>query len=315
MMSKVRGPENHVGWYGEPAGGSLRIYALLSTLGFPKGYQGKILLVIFLGTHVPLLALVLYFLLGSSFGMRPALHTLVLLLLAALVGTAATLWALHGLLVPIRLVSSSLREYLDSKRVPDLPIRFTDEAGRLMADVQYAVANLDSTIRSLEGLSGTDHLTSVYNRREAEKRLAEDIARAKRGGGVLTVCVVDVNRFKSINDRYGHQAGDVCIRHVASVIGRNIRESDWLARWGGDEFVLVLHDASPFAPIEVLLQRIVKDLRDSPVRLSQVNELILTVTVGASQYSGKGGIRDLLAGADKAMYEAKREGRAWILSR
>ena len=314
-MFKARGTEDHVGRGDQSADGGLTTYALLSRLRFPKSYQGKILLVVFSCTHVPLVALVLYLVLSSPVGMRPALNVLALLLVATLAGTAAALWSLHGLLAPVRLASSSLREYLDSKRVPHLPIRFTDEAGRLMADVQYAVEHLDATIRSLEGLSGTDHLTGVHNRRECEKRLAEDVARAKRSGGVLTVCVVDVNRFKSINDRYGHQAGDVCIQHVADVIRRNIRESDWLARWGGDEFILVFRDASPFASTELVLQRIVRDLKDSPVRLPQGDELVLTVTVGASRYLGEEDLQGLLTKADEAMYEAKREGRPWILSR
>ncbi len=314
-MFRARSPEDHVGRNDESADGGLMTYALLSKLGFPKSYQGKILLVVFSGTHVPLVAMVLYLVLSSPVGMRPALNVLVLLLVATLAGTAAALWSLHGLLAPVRLASSSLREYLDSKRVPHLPIRFTDEAGRLMADVQYAVEHLDATIRSLEGLSGTDHLTGVHNRREGEKRLAEDVARAKRSGVVLTVCVVDVNKFKSINDRYGHQAGDVCIHHVADVIRRNIRESDWLARWGGDEFILVLRDASPFASTELVLQRIVRDLKDSPVRLPQGDELVLTVTVGASRHLGEEDLQGLLTKADEAMYKAKREGRPWILSR
>ncbi len=314
-MFKARDTEDNVRRGDRSADGGLMTYALLSRLGFPKSYQGKILLIVFLGTHVPLVALVLYLLLSSPVGMRPALNILVLLLVVTLAGTAAALWALHGLLAPVRLVSTSIRDYLDSKRVPDLPIGFTDEAGRLMADVQYAMGNLDSTIQSLEELSGTDYLTDLHNRRQAEKRLAEDVAWAKRNGGVLTVGVVDVNKFKSINDTYGHQAGDVCIQHVASVIERNIRESDWLARWGGDEFVLALHDASPFAPTEAVLQRIVKELKDSPVKLPQGNELVLTVTVGASRYSGEGDVQDLLARADEAMYEAKREGRPWVLLR
>src|SRR5918999_5606808 len=212
----TRGLEDHVGREDGLAADALRIYVLLSKLRFPKSYLGKILVIVFLGTHVPLVALVLYFLLSSPVALRPALGILALLLVATLVGTAAALWALHGLLAPVRLTSSSLREYLDSKRLPDLPIHFTDEAGRLMADVQYAIDNLDSTIRSLEGLSGTDPLTGFYNRREAEKRLEGDVARAKRSGSVLTVCVVDVNQFKEVNDKYGHQAGDVCIRHLAS---------------------------------------------------------------------------------------------------
>jgi diguanylate cyclase (GGDEF)-like protein len=261
---------------------------------------------------------VLYLLLSSPISLRPALHIVALLLGATLVGTAATLYALNRLMAPVRLASSSLREYLNSMKLPELPIGFTDEAGKLMADVQYAVDNLDATIRTLEGLSETDHLTGLHNRRAGEQRLADDIARVKRGGGVLTVCVVDVNDFKPVNDTYGHQVGDVCIRHVAVVIRRNIRESDWLARWGGDEFVLALHDASPFASTELVLQRIVRDLKESPVRLAaegQGGELVLSVTVGARRYSGEEDLQDLLVKADEAMYEAKRAGRAWILSR
>src|SRR5215203_4577932 len=183
-----------------------------------------------------------------------------------------------------------------------------------MADVQHAVDHLDTTIRSLEGLSGTDHLTGLPNRREGEERLAQDLARAKRGGAILTVAVGDIDNFKAINDTHGHQAGDVCLLHVARVIRRNVREGDWLARWGGDEFVLSLWDASVFASPETVLGRINADLRRSRVPLPEGEELVLSISVGAHRYAGEDDIRELLAKADAAMYEAKREGRAWVLS-
>ena len=296
------------------ASGNLNTYALLSRLGFPKSYRGKILLVAFLGMQAPLLAATIYLVLGSAFDLGTALGALGILLATAIVGFAATLWALSGLLVPIRLTSRTVKAYLDDRRTSELPIGFGDEAGQLMADVRYAVEHLDSNIRSLEGLSATDHLTGIYNRRQGEKRLAEEAARIRRSGEVLTLAVVDVNDFKAINDAQGHQVGDACIRHVADVIRRNVRESDWLARWGGDEFVLALHEASPFAPTEAALQRIVADLKNSPVRLPRGGELVLTVSVGAVRYSGEGDPRDLLGKADEAMYQAKREGRPWVLS-
>jgi diguanylate cyclase (GGDEF)-like protein len=293
--------------------GNIKIYALLSRLGFPKSYRGKILLVAFLGMQIPLLAVTIYVILGSAVDLGAALKMLGLVLATAIVGFAATLWALSGLLVPIRLTSRTVKAYLDDRRTSELPIGFGDEAGQLMADVRYAVEHLDSNIRSLEGLSATDHLTGIYNRRQGEKRLAEEAARIRRSGEVLTVAVVDVNDFKAINDTHGHQVGDACIRHVADVIRRNVRESDWLARWGGDEFVLALHETSPFAPTEAALQRIVADLKNSPVRLQRGGELVLTVSVGAVRYSGEGDPRDLLHKADEAMYQAKREGRPWVL--
>jgi hypothetical protein len=201
----------------------LGIYTLISKWGFPKTYRDKIMLVVFLGTHAPLLGAALYLLLGSTVGLGPALPILALLVGVTLVGTAATLLALGALLAPVRLTSSALKRYLDDRTKPELPIGFSDEVGRLMADVRYAVEHLESSIRSLEGLSGTDHLTGLPNRREGERRMVGDVARARRGGGQLTVAVVDLGGFKTINDTHGHHAGDICIRHVADVRGRRVR--------------------------------------------------------------------------------------------
>jgi diguanylate cyclase (GGDEF)-like protein len=292
----------------------LKAYASLARIGFPKSYSAKIMLVLFAGTNLPLLALVLYLFLASPGGLGTHLGILAALLIATLLGFVATLFALRALLAPVRLASSSLEAYLDDRRKPELPTGFSDEAGRLMADVQHALDHLDSTIRSLEGLSGTDHLTGLPNRREGEERLAEDHARAKRGGAILTVAVGDIDNFKAINDTHGHQAGDVCLRHVALVIRRSVRGGDWMARWGGDEFVLALWDASVFASSEAVLGRINADLRGSPVALPGGEELVLSISVGAHRYAGEDDLRELLAKADAAMYEAKREGRAWVLS-
>jgi diguanylate cyclase (GGDEF)-like protein len=292
----------------------LKAYASLARIGFPKSYSGKIMLVVFAGTQLPLVVLVLYLFLASPGSLGTHSGVLATLLIATLLGFIATLFALRALLVPVRLAFSSLKAYLDERRKPELPIGFSDEAGRLMADVQHALDHLDSTIRSLEGLSGTDHLTGLPNRREGEERLAADLARAKRGGAILTVAVGDVDNFKAINDTYGHQAGDVCIRHGARVIRRNVREGDSLARWGGDEFIMSLWDASVFATPEAVLGRISRGLKESPVRLPLGEELLLSISVGASRYAGEDDIRELLAKADAAMYEAKRDGRAWVLA-
>jgi len=292
----------------------LGFYALISKWGFPKTYRGKIMVVAFLGTYAPLLGAALHLLLGSSVSLGAALRILALLVVVTLVGTAATLVALGALLAPLELTSSALKRYLDDQTKPDLPLGFSDEVGTLMAEVRYAVEHLDSSIRSLEGLSGTDHLTGLPNRRQGEERLANDIARTRRGGGRLTVAVVDLDGFKSINDTHGHHAGDVCIRHVANVIRRSVREGDWLCRWGGDEFVLGLWDDSMFASPEAVLGRINADLRRSPVRLPGGGDIVLSISVGAHRYAGEVDLRELLAKADAAMYQAKREGRAWVLA-
>ncbi len=219
---------------------SVKLYASLSRLPFPRSYLGKLLFIAFLDTHIPLLALVLYLVFASPIEFSSALRVTVIVLLATLAGTAATLYALYTLLRPVSLASRALCDYLDHNKVPNLPIGFTDRAGKLMADVRYAIEHLGETLHSLEELSTKDHLTGAYNRRACKERLVTDVARAKCGGSTLTVALVDLDQFKCVNDRYSHLDGDACLKHVTNIIRRNIREGDWFARWGGDEFVLGL---------------------------------------------------------------------------
>jgi diguanylate cyclase len=216
------------------------------------------------------------------------------------------------LLRPVSLASKALYDYLDRGRVPSLPTNFIDQAGILMANVQYVVEQLDEVIRSLEEASMTDHLTGAYNRRAAEQRLASDLARVGRSDGTLTLAVVDLDRLKNINDRYGHQAGDACLRHLADRCVRNTREGDWLARWGGDEFVLTLWEEKSEHTANPALNRIATDLAENPVQLPQGERIRLTFSAGVVRCTGSEdaglGVGGVLALADEALYEAKKEG-------
>jgi diguanylate cyclase (GGDEF)-like protein len=289
----------------------LGTYAMLSRLPLPKSYLGKILLAAFWGTHMPLVALVLYLLVFTPVQPGIKLDELAVVLVATLLGTAATLYVLYALLRPISLASGALRDYLNHDELPDLPTGFTDQAGRLMRDVQYAIEQLDEVIRSLEESSTKDHLTGAYNRRAGEELLAAELARARRDGSTPTVAVMDVDQFKCINDRYGHQAGDVCLKHVADAIGRNIREGDWFARWGGDEFVVVLWDTGSGASAKSILERIAGELAQSPARLPHGEKVWLTLSGGACRcFDSVRSTQEIIGRADKALYRAKGEGRA-----
>jgi diguanylate cyclase (GGDEF)-like protein len=301
----------------EQNGGSMngsepKIYALLARLPFPRSYLGKIMLSAFLGTHVPLIALVLYLVFAASLDLRSSLIVLVIVLVATLLGTVLTLYALYALLRPVSLASKALYEYLDSGRVPSLPTRFTDQAGRLMANVQYVVEQLDKVIRSLEETATKDHLTGAYNRRAGEQRLASDLARVGRGEGTLTLALADLDRLKAINDRYGHQVGDTCLQHMANTCLHNVRKGDWLARWGGDEFVVVLWEQKgDYATANPVLTRIAEDLTENLVELPQGDRIRLTYSAGVVRCTGSEtaelGASGVLALADEALYEAKEE--------
>jgi len=119
------------------------LYNYLSELRYPRSYLGKILLVGFLGVHVPLIGLVGYVVLASSLAWAEVLPILIVTLVATLVGTGATLAALYALLSPVRAASKAMRDYLAAKIVLALPTGAADEAGRLMADVQEAITRLD----------------------------------------------------------------------------------------------------------------------------------------------------------------------------
>jgi diguanylate cyclase (GGDEF)-like protein len=217
---------------------------------------------------------------------------------ATLGGTALTLWAMYALSAPTALASKALRGYLESGELPKLPVGYTDRAGRLMADVQYTVERLDKAMRSLEELTTTDHLTGAYNRRFAEGRLSQDIARAQRGGGTLTLAILDLDQFKPVNDEYGHHAGDTCLTHFAEVLGRKVREGDWIARWGGDEFVVGIWHAQEEGSLSVerILERVAKELRENPVVLPNGEEALLTFSGGVP------------VAADGRLWEAARKG-------
>ena len=288
----------------------LGLYRALSRAPFPKSYLGKVFLAAFLGTHVPLLALLAYLVRFRRFGLRASLRILSVTVPATLGGTAATLWAIHALSAPVVLASRTLRRYLDSGELPDLPTRYTDRAGRLMADVQYAVERLDAAMKSLDELASTDHLTGVYNRRAAEDRLAEDIARAQRGGGTLELALLDLDRLKSVNDDHGHHAGDACLIRFAEVLGRNVREGDWIARWGGDEFLVVTWRAGeqedPSA--EHVLGRIAEDLRENPMVLPGGEEASFTFSGGVCRWQPGDDLGRLVSKGDEGLYRAKAKG-------
>jgi diguanylate cyclase (GGDEF)-like protein len=295
----------------------LWLYRTLSRAPFPKSYLGKVFLVAFLGTHVPLLALLAYLVSFRHFGLRATLRILSVTVPATLGGTALTLWAIHALSTPVTLSSKALHRYLKSGKLPELPVGYADRAGRLMTDVQHTVERLDAAMRSLDELASKDYLTGAYNRRAADDRLTEDVARAQRGGGTLTLALLDLDQFKPVNDEYGHHAGDACLVHFAEVLGRNVRKGDWIARWGGDEFLVVTWHAEEEdeegSPVERVLGRVAEDLRKTPVVLPDGEEALLTFSGGVYRWQPGDDPERLISKGDEGLYRAKADGGAAVV--
>ncbi|HZZ93324.1 MAG TPA: GGDEF domain-containing protein [Usitatibacter sp.] len=268
-------------------------------------YHGKFALAAAVGMVVPVAIFVVYLLVTRS-DFERMYPLLAALLLACFMGFLGTLWALRELLVPIDLTAEALRSYIESREVPDLPIRFPDRAGKLMEGTQYTLGQLHQTITRLEGMSDIDDLTGVYNRRSGEKRLGEEVARGERDLQSFQLAFLDINEFKRINERHGHSAGDACISHVAALLALNVRRGDWVARWGADEFVVGLHRNRA---LKMVMGRIVKAVESSPCEVAPGVDVNVHVSCGVAEYRFGSGADGLLADAGRAMYAAKELAR------
>jgi two-component system, cell cycle response regulator len=161
----------------------------------------------------------------------------------------------------------------------------------------------------------TDFLTGWHNRRYLQQRLKEELSRAQRRNGTIACLMIDIDRFKSINDGYGHLAGDSALKEVAQRIEAQIRSMDTAARFGGDELAILLPDANS-ADAANLAERIRECIAAQPFSLNSQITRNLTVSVGVAAVSPgrhetdlKATADRLIADADAALYRAKALGR------
>ena len=176
------------------------------------------------------------------------------------------------------------------------------------AQVGLSVANIRLR-EALRTQSTKDPLTGLYNRRYLQEMLDREIRRAIRSEQALGVLMLDLDHFKNFNDTYGHEAGDAVLRETASFLVRSIRAEDFVCRYGGEEFVVILPTADLRAA-EARAQRIRTKLRDLVIMHDGRSLGLITVSIGVAALPNHGtNERDLLQAADAALYRAKREGR------
>lgn len=166
----------------------------------------------------------------------------------------------------------------------------------------------------------TDTLTAVNNRRFFDQRLAEEMAAAKRDCHTLTCLLLDVDHFKQVNDRYGHQVGDRVLMEVATLIRAQLRGNDVLARYGGEEFAALLAQTGPAAANEVA-ERIRGSIAARRFELADGEPFRVTISIGIATFDPAADPRFqsmegsyLIGQADKALYQAKAEGRNKVVN-
>lgn len=184
---------------------------------------------------------------------------------------------------------------------------------RLLALLATATLETVWEIEEINRRARTDALTGLANRRQFEERLERIVAETNRFGGSCALVVIDIDRFKHVNDTYGHRAGDDVLRRVALLLQQAVRVVDLCARYGGEEMALLLPQTDLEGAVR-LAERLRESVAARPIHASG-HEVSITISLGVAAYPE--GARDgdeLFAAADRALYDAKRLGRNRVVA-
>jgi diguanylate cyclase (GGDEF)-like protein len=189
------------------------------------------------------------------------------------------------------------------------------QLARTVADsMSLALANIKLRL-SLREQSIRDALTGLFNRRYMEESLDREIHRAVRHNVSVGIVMLDIDHFKRFNDTYGHPAGDVLLRELGRMLRIHIREADIACRYGGEEFTLILPEAT-LAVTEHRAEHIREAIKRIRVEVDGRTLPPVTVSAGVAVYPDHGLTgEDLLRAGDEALYRAKREGRDRVVVR
>jgi diguanylate cyclase (GGDEF)-like protein len=205
-----------------------------------------------------------------------------------------------------RLVEGAAR-FAAGDRDHQIEVRVPPELSRVADEFNRMVLRIKDSEAALAELARRDRLTGLLNRRAMDESLADAMARRRRLDQDVAVLMLDIDRFKQINDRYGHPAGDQVLQRVAKAAASCVREVDEVFRLGGEEFVVLLHDADR-AEAMVTAERIRSTIAAKPVSIG-AEEVPVTVSIGVAVAGNEADADSVLAAADAALYRAKHEGR------
>lgn len=263
----------------------------------------KIFAVCFLAIHLPLIAMITY--LGSGFQSHPG-PVLGILLGATLAGTVACLGTLWWFIKPLRSLASAIERYNSDGTPVRLQSSRQDEIGVVTGAVTHTISELDALMKKLRHQASTDPLTGLGNRRWLGERIGIEQGRAEREGLPLSVILFDLDYFKDINDRHGHDVGDCVLMAVGEIVRDNLRRYDMAARIGGEEFCLVLPRTRAGDAV------IIADRLRTQLQKTVVSPLMpgrITASFGVYEAHPRDSLQQMLMQADQALYQSKQSGR------
>ena len=188
--------------------------------------------------------------------------------------------------------------------------KINDQYGKTVnyTAIQTDLRELENSQEKAEYLAYHDPLTGLYNRINFEEYLSHALLVAQRNESILAVCFIDLDRFKIINDTLGHDIGDEVLIIVAQRLKKSLRESDFISRWGGDEFVVILENLSSASEAAIVMTNVINTLKE-PMYI-QSHHLITTASIGIALFPENGeDANTLIKHADSAMYLAKDMGK------
>ncbi len=265
------------------------------------------MLVAFLGTHVPLLTLLLSFVISNSYSLEMATQVMIIALLATLAGTAVTLYALNHLLKPVIFTSATLQNYLNTKTLPQLPTEYADEAGTLMADTSQTLYKLDQLIKYI---TNYDDLTGLPNRDLFRDRLHQILSQPENNQHLVAVFLLSIDDFTGMSHGLEHETTNLLLRAVAQRLSTCTTQTDILAHLSGDEFALARIDIHSFESLIKLSQVLLSTL-SKPFSI-EGNSIRITASIGITinDLNDPNSVDQLLQQAHIALYQAKQQGRS-----
>jgi diguanylate cyclase (GGDEF)-like protein len=268
---------------------------------FPRSYRLRIFAVCFGAVHVPL---AVFCITQMSFGGWDW-RLFSALLVATLMGTGIAIGALAALLAPIENAIGLLKGLQAGLPISMVPAGGDDLVGELLTAVATASAENARRIDRLKAAAEIDLLTGVRNRRGFLDALPKLLRRDQPS----VVALIDLDHFKTVNDRFGHEDGDHILATFAGRLERGVRRSDICARWGGEEFAVLLPDTDIDAAHRVM-ERLRLSLTADPI---SIGDFTLTFSCGLAGAIDLAALNTALREADTALYQAKAAGRNMVL--
>jgi diguanylate cyclase (GGDEF)-like protein len=189
--------------------------------------------------------------------------------------------------------------------------RFTYSYSELELTVQNRTEELEQKNKELDQMAHIDPLTQTFNRRSFDDAVLQKVEQHRQNQTPFHIALCDIDNFKTINDTYGHSFGDLVLASLSEAIKTELRDEDFLARWGGEEFIIILQESDK-QRCTLALERIHLTVEQLALA-TETSTVAVTITIGVTEYNGSKNLKDVINDSDEALYKGKENGKNQIV--